>query len=61
MQQVHENCAHSRIKVLNSVRDFASLKWFGRLFPESLESPGNRETTENSTKVNKYLTKLKKH
>ena len=52
MQQVHENCAHSRIKVLNSVRDFASLKWFGRLFPESLESPGNMETTENSTKVN---------
>ena len=26
IQQVHENCVHSRIKVLNSGRNFASLK-----------------------------------
>ena len=32
IQQVHENCVHSRMKVLNSGREFASLKWFGRLF-----------------------------
>ena len=31
IQHAHENYVHSRMKVLNSGRDFASLKWFGRL------------------------------
>ena len=32
IQEVHENCVHSRIQVLNSGRGFASSKCFGRLF-----------------------------
>ena len=31
LQQVHENCAHSRNKVLASGRNLASFKWLGRL------------------------------
>ena len=33
IQHVHENCVHSQFKVLNSGRDFASLKWFGKVVP----------------------------
>ena len=32
LQQVHENCAHSRNKVLASGRNLASFKWLGRLY-----------------------------
>ena len=32
LQQVHENCAHSRNKVLDSGRNHASFKWLGRLY-----------------------------